>query len=129
MRTCLNKVFLFIAYVLLCLLINRDFHPFYRFDMYNRFANLKRVFTLKNADGKVIPFDKYYSLSENGVLILFENEMKSGAPDSVIGDNVWLAMQKFKKLPLQGENNCLTVTNYQVKNAQIIADEQSLYCP
>jgi hypothetical protein len=52
----MRKYFLLIFYVVISLLIGKDFHPFSMFPMYNSFPNYSYVFYLKNEKDSMVPF-------------------------------------------------------------------------
>lgn len=61
----MRKYFLFIAYVFLALLVRKEFHPFSRFPMYDRFPNWGYVFFLKNERNEIVPYNKHFSINKN----------------------------------------------------------------
>jgi len=63
--TVMRKSFLFLFYVVVSLLIGKEFHPFSLFPMYNSFPNYSYAFLLKNEKGELIPYRKNFSKDKN----------------------------------------------------------------
>jgi hypothetical protein len=61
----LNNYSIFIAYVLICLVIGTEFHPFSNFPMYSSFPNSAYVFFLKNEQDKIVPLHQYFNQAKN----------------------------------------------------------------
>ncbi len=61
----MSKYLLLIFYVLISILIGKEFHPFSTFPMYNSFPNYGYVFFLKNEKGEIVTFGRNFSKSKN----------------------------------------------------------------
>ena len=61
----MRKYFLLVFYVVVSLLIGREFHPFSLFPMYNSFPNYSYAFFLKNEKGELVPFRSNFSRAKN----------------------------------------------------------------
>jgi len=54
-----------VGYVLLVLLIRREFHPFSRFPMYDSFPNWGYVFYVLNERNEIVPYKKRFSINKD----------------------------------------------------------------
>ena len=61
----MRRYLLFVFYVVICVWIGKDFHPFSMFPMYNSFPNYSYAFYLKNERGELVPFRKNLSAGKN----------------------------------------------------------------
>lgn len=60
-----KRYFIFVGYVFLVLLIRREFHPFSRFPMYDRFPNWGYVFYVLNERNEIVPYKKKFSINKD----------------------------------------------------------------
>ena len=60
-----KRYFIFVGYVVISLLIGKEFYPFSRFPMYDRFPNWSYVFYMQNEHGEVLPFNRYFTLEKS----------------------------------------------------------------
>lgn len=61
----MSKYLLLISYVVISLLIGKEFHPFSTFPMYSSFPNYGYVFFLKNEKQQIVNFDRNFSEAKN----------------------------------------------------------------
>ena len=61
----MRKYFLLVIYVVVSLLIGKEFHPFSLFPMYNSFPNYSYAFLLKNEKRELVPYRKTFSKGKN----------------------------------------------------------------
>jgi hypothetical protein len=57
----MSRYFLLIFYLVVSLLLSKEFHPFARFTMYNSFPNYSYAFFLKDEKGNLLPFGKSFA--------------------------------------------------------------------
>ena len=106
----MRRYLLLIFYVVISLLIGKDFHPFSLFPMYNSFPNYSYVFYLKNERGEIVPYTQRFTLAKNAGSVAHQyssffnfHHYRSGFGEE---DSVHLkeAGKELMGMLLQGEN-------------------------
>ena len=137
----MRKCFLLIFYVVVSILIGKDFHPFSTFPMYNSFPNWSYAFYLKNEKGDVVPYRTNFLPGKNAGLVAHQYSSffsyhnfrcGFGEEDSL---NLKMAGKELLGMLLQGENRSkfafdtlkLYKRFYYLKNDNIMYRDDLMY--
>lgn len=124
--------FLFVGYVVLCLLLPR-FHPFAGYIMFNKFPEKTTVYLLRNKQGQLVPLEKYSHL-KNDNLFVFKAfvELQHNHPNSppVVNSTYNLCQQlaaQYRANRKQGTIpfDSLTIyeANFSLQQNKVVKDE------
>lgn len=126
------SVIFFVGYIVACLICKDEFHPFYKFSMYNKIEGTKPVFILKDTMNNVVPLERCFTISENGIYLIYTNPAislsnKNNYSDSSAGQLLWREMLTFKKSGCNVEPLSLYKRELHVKDGKVIADEYLIH--
>jgi hypothetical protein len=122
----ISSVIFFFLYLLVCLVLNTNFCPFYRFDMFaNMSASNASVIVLKDCNDSMVVYQSQFNINEGE---LFNIYMRTNAVDSIAAQFMVDRMVKSKiaDLPLACDSLSIYKLNIILRRHKIFLNEHIL---
>lgn len=126
-RRIIRPYFFFIIYIFGCLMVNRNFCPFYRFDMFDKMdENGTSVIILRDCKDSLIPYNNFSTLREGDMFNIYARQHEA---DSTVGRKLIerLLISKITNNFLECDSISVSKLDIFIKNDKIKLHEQRLY--